>query len=125
MAHVTNIKSISNALLYPVTVKNGENTQQTFSIQAGGVWNGDLWVPWVGNDTEMWKCLVFECPDQANMVIQVFQDYWNPANADAVKCVYVSRGEHGYWAGREISGENKGGGEKALLIGSDTTFHMQ
>ncbi len=125
MASVTNIKTISNALVYPVTIKNGENTQQTFTIGANSGWNGDLWVPWVGNDGEMWKCIMITCPDQDNMTIQLFQDYWNPPNANATKRVYVSRGESGYGAGREIFGENRGGGEKALMIASDTTLTMR
>ena len=57
MSDVTNIKTITNHLLGPVTIKNGENTQQTFTVQQGAGWNGDMWIPWVGHEGELWKAI--------------------------------------------------------------------
>lgn len=120
-AHVTNIKSITNPFLYAITIKNGENTQQTFSIAAGGVWNGDLWVPWVGRNSEMYKSISITDPNDG-LNVQIFQDYWNPAGADAIKWVN-SGGSYG--RGKEIAGNNHGGGEKALQILKDGSLKMQ
>jgi hypothetical protein len=121
MANVTNIESISNALLYPVSVRDGENANILFSIAAAGAWNGSMWAPWVGGQGEMSKSIVIECPDQGNLSISVFQDYWNPPNADAVK--YSTNAS--YNGAAEIAGNNRGGGSKILYIQSDGSLSLQ
>lgn len=120
MADVTNIKTISNSLLYPVTVRDGENAELVFSIAAGGTWDGNIWVPWVGNDGEMHKCIVLESKD-AHLHLRVFQDYWNPAWRDAVKV--ATPGEN-YETATQVPGNNQGGGVKTLAILGNKTLSM-
>lgn len=126
MASVTNIKAISNSLLFPANIKLGQDTQQVFSIAASGSWNGGLWVPWVGADGDMWKCIVITCPDHTNLTILVFQDFWNPAWQNAIKYINIvdPTKTPKYSDGQEIAGNNRGGGAKALNIASDGSLSM-
>ncbi len=119
MANVTNIKSIANSALSAIAITTNDGAKQIFSVAAGGAWNGDLWVPWVGNNEEMWKCLVL---DMGTRKLLIYQDYWNPANADAVKFVWDNGS---YSDGLELGGNNRGGGNKALIIQNETSVIMQ
>lgn len=120
-ASVTNIKTITNSLLYPITIRNGENSQEILTVGAGEGWNGDLWVPWVGSQSEMSKAIELTvAPD--NTKIWIFQDYWNPPHQNAIKCVYHRQD---YGAAHEIDGNNRGAGEKALIIYNDNYLQMR
>jgi hypothetical protein len=120
MADVTNIVSISNALLYPVSIRDGENSGILFSIAAGGSWNGSMWAPWVGSQGEMSKSIQIKCPDQG-LSVSVFQDFWYPPYKDAIKFSNSAS----YKGAAEIPGNNRGGGNKILNIKSDGTLSLQ
>ena len=125
MAHVTNFKTITNNTPYPITVRNGEDTQQFFTVAGNAGWNGDLWVPWIGNDGENGKAIHIKAGSTGEINIWVFQDYWNPPNKDAIKAHYGSAMSYSH--AKEINGNNKGGGEKGLivkLVGRDINLQL-
>ncbi|EQB98039.1 hypothetical protein [Photorhabdus temperata] len=69
-------------------------------------------VPWIGGQEEVWKALkIYVTGGHGN--VWVFQDYWYPAHENAIKyCV----GKFSYKDAKEIPGNNRGGGNKRLLI---------
>lgn len=113
MASVTNLKTIVNNTNTGVTFINGENASQIFTIAGNSSWNGDLWVPWIGNQGEAGKAIRILSGRNSEDVVFLFQDYWHPAHADAVKYV---RDNFDYESAKEVEGENRGGGNKALII---------
>jgi hypothetical protein len=122
MASVTNIKTITNRLPYPITIKNGENTQETFTVNADSGWNGDLWVPWIGGNDEKGKAIHVKVQSAD---VWIFQDYWKPAGKDAIK--HHVAPELDYNKAEEIDGNNRGGGEKSLIFflkGRDLRMEM-
>jgi len=116
MANVTNLKTITNNTPYAITVRNGENTQQLFTVNGNAGHNQDLWVPWVGNDSENWKVIQIKAGTRGETDIWVFQDYWNPPHENAIKCYYGSDSSRIYTNAWEIDGNNRGGGEKGLIL---------
>jgi hypothetical protein len=111
MSDVTNIKTITNNLLYPVTVKNGENTQQTFTVGQETGWNGDLWIPWVFDGHTMWKSILLEWSQNR---IYIFQ------HGDHIRFSWDNNFDH-----RETLGGNSGiKGEKALIIASNNNIYL-
>jgi hypothetical protein len=119
MANVTNIRTIANSALSAIAITTNDGAKQMFSVAAGGAWDGALWVPWVGNNGEMWKCLVLAL---GNRKLKIYQDYWKPAYQDAVKYVWDNGS---YEDGNELGGNNRGGGEKALIIQNEASVIMQ
>jgi hypothetical protein len=114
MAQVTDLRTITNNTPYAITVRNGENKDQFFTVNGNAGWDGSLWVPWIGNDGESWKAIHIIAGATEDLNIWVFQDYWNPPNKDAVKCFYGSSMNYG--GAKEIDGNNRGGGRKALIL---------
>ncbi|BAZ26841.1 hypothetical protein NIES4073_77550 [Kalymmatonema gypsitolerans NIES-4073] len=111
MSDVTNIKTITNQLLYPVTVRNGENTQQTFTVNSSSGWNGDLWIPWVVSARDMWKSISLVWPTNKIYIFQhdnhIMYSWNNDFNQSGV-----------------LGGNSGIRGEKALVIESDSNIHM-
>ncbi|WP_367376727.1 hypothetical protein [Hafnia alvei] len=115
MAKVTSIFSISNNTPYTITVRNGENLNQIFSIPAGGAYDKAVWVPWIGNSEENWKAICLLLGPQSQDYIWLFQDYWNPSGANAVKYLIAPQMDYDAETS-EVDGNNRGGGNKALVI---------
>ena len=46
----------------------------------------------------------------------IFQDYWQPAHEDAVKCITASSMEYTSEQVIEVTGDNRGGGNKNLIV---------
>jgi len=116
MSNVTNIKTITNRLLYPVSVKNGENHKEIFTVEKGAGWNGDMWIPWVDGEGDMGKAI---------------QLSWSPDNKQPDKRIYIF--QHGdsimyvwdnptYDQKNIISGNSAIKGEKLLIV--DTNTHV-
>lgn len=102
MSVVTNIKTINNRLGIPVTVKNGENGSQTFTMRES--WNEDLWIPHVDNEQELWKALLF---DWRSRKISIFQ------HGDRIMYIW----DNPDWDQKGVMpGNARIGGEKALVI---------
>src|SRR3954453_12106350 len=118
MSDVTNIKTITNQLLYAVTVRNGENTQQTFTVNASSGWNGDMWIPWVNSPSEMYKSIRLDWPrgsgqaGTTSFYILQYGDY-----------IYYSW-ENDFNKKNIIGGNNGIRGEKALIIASSSDVHL-
>jgi hypothetical protein len=113
---VTNIKTITNRLVYPITVKNGENTQQTFTVQQGSGWNGDMWVPWVHDEGYMHKCI--------HLVLQSGTWYiyqWH----DHIYHVWNDISEKGFNSATRIPGNNHIDGEIALIVKEDEWLSLE
>jgi len=114
MAKVTEILVISNLSSFPLVVKNGENPSQTVTIEAGSKDAAlNMWVPWIGNPTENWKAILLVGGAEGDVNLWVYQDYWQPPGADAVK---YSDTPDVYNNGQEIFGNNRGGGRKRLVF---------
>ncbi|WP_375504876.1 hypothetical protein [uncultured Nostoc sp.] len=111
MSDVTNIKTITNHLLVPVTVRNGENTQQTFSVGQGSGWNGDMWIPWVTNPGAMWKSILLEWSSNR---IYIFQ------NGDHIKFSW----NNDFNNKGTLGGNSSIRGEKALVIASENNIYL-
>ncbi|WP_124311290.1 hypothetical protein [Pseudomonas chlororaphis] len=123
MAKVTNLKSIANNTPYTMSVRNGENHSEQFSIAAGSAWNGSLWIPWIGKDSENYKAIQLLLGPRGDVTIWLFQDYWEPPNANAIK--YLIAPEMKYSGGtQEVDGNNRGGGEKILNVSSGTPSYL-
>lgn len=119
MANTTTIKSIANNAYNVVSVKDGEDTSKVFSIDSGGSWNGDMVVPWVGSQVEMYKALIFYGVPGYD-ALYVFQDYWYPSNKDQIK--YCADGK--YVSGLAVDGDSTGGGNKILTFGANGSMSM-
>jgi hypothetical protein len=112
MSDVTNIKTITNHLLFPITVKNGENTQQTFTVASAAGWNGDLWIPWVFGQGTIWKSILLEWPSRK---IYIFQ------NGDHIRYAWNDSFNE-----KSTLGGNSGiRGEKALIVASDDDVYLE
>ncbi|TDB44157.1 hypothetical protein [Photorhabdus luminescens] len=118
MAYVSNIRKIINNTFADMDFVNGENTSQTIRVYANSTWSGDLWVPWIGRQDEGSKTIKIISPTASKVLVYIFQDYWHPADANAIKyCNDV----FSYRNAQEISGDNRGGGDKQLVINADVT----
>jgi hypothetical protein len=119
MANVTNIRSIANNLFNSISFVDGENNEIIFTVGSEGGWNGNIYVPWVGNEDEMYKCVrIYGLPE--NEVTYLFQDYYNPPYEDAVK--YCNDGN--YSSGQEVKGTKQGGGDRVLIIDIDGNLSL-
>ncbi|MBC8954196.1 hypothetical protein [Xenorhabdus sp. PB62.4] len=115
MAKVTDIVSIANNTPYTMSLINGENSDQIFSIGAERVWNGHLWVPWIGKTSENYKAIKLILGPKSDNYIYVFQDYYNPSGENAVK--YFEGLSMNYDGDtKEVEGDNRGGGRKVLVV---------
>jgi hypothetical protein len=76
MSDVTNIKTITNDLLFPITVRNGENTQQIFTVGTTSGWDGNMWIPWVDSASDMWKCISLRWPSKTIYIFQHGDRIW-------------------------------------------------
>lgn len=115
MASVTTLKSIVNSTQSSISVRNGENSSQAFTISANRTWEGKMDVPWIGKESEDYKAIRFLMGPASDVTIWLFQDYWNPPHQDAVK--YLAAPAMSYNAETiEVSGRNRGGGSKVLTI---------
>ncbi|ELE9727895.1 hypothetical protein RM407_001519 [Enterobacter kobei] len=126
MAYVTNIKSIANNTVYPLTIIDGENGVR-IAIAGSGAWNGDLWVPWIGNQSEDYKAIKIIWGFDSEQVIYLYQDYWYPPHENAVK--YRTISPLVYYDGNNhiIPGNGTGGGNKGLILtgkGKDIELKM-
>lgn len=111
MSDVTNIKTITNQLLFPVTVRNGENTQQTFTVASSSGWNGDLWIPWVVSASDMWKSIFLEWSTASIYIFQHGDHIWFSWKND--------------FNNKAVLGGNSGiRGEKAVIVASDTSVYL-
>lgn len=115
MSKVTNIKSITNNTSYPITVIDGENGTR-FSVAGSGVWNGDLWIPWVGNDGEDYKPIEIIGGSNSDYTIFIYQDYWYPPHESPVKYRNTSPFIYDDGNNMMIPGNNTGGGERTLIL---------
>ncbi len=102
------IRTITNNRPEPITVINGENHDQMFSIPAKGVWNGSLIIPWVARESEMNKCITLSI--DGRKFAYIFQDY-NSINAQICWSVHGT-----YQLNYEVQGSNLEGGRKALAV---------
>lgn len=118
MASVTTLIRIVNGTQDTISVRNGENSSQAFTISANKVWEGEIKVPWIGKESEDGKAIRLLVGPGGNTTMWLFQDYWNPAHQDAVK--YLVAPAMSYNAETlEVSGRNRGGGSKVLTISLD------
>lgn len=115
-AAVTNLRTIVNNTDSTITIINGENTEQSFSISPHSQWNGSLWIPWVGRQSEGFKAIKIFSGPQSNVLTYLFQDYWNPPNANAIK---YSNDPFQYGTASDVEGNNTGAGNKVLFINPD------
>ncbi|WP_336331988.1 hypothetical protein [Pseudomonas putida] len=116
MASVTYLRSIANNTPYTLTLVDGENRGQSLAIGAQHVWNGSLAVPWIGKSEENYKALRLILGPAAETSIWVFQDYWQPAHQDAIKCLTASSMEYASEEVIEVAGDNHDGGSKNLIV---------
>lgn len=111
MSNVTNLKTITNNLIVPITVKNNENTQQTFTVANRAGWNGDLWIPWVDNQDQMmskgimieWRIgeglgriYVFQHGDQIYYATNENFDHKNPISGIRGEKALIMEGDYQY-----------------------------
>ncbi|MEH1810766.1 hypothetical protein [Nostoc sp.] len=111
MSDVTNLKTITNHLLYPVTVKNGENTQETFTVGSSNGWNGNMWIPWVTDTSAMWKSILLEWASKRIYIFQHGDNIWYSWNNDFNQKAI-------------LGGNSTIKGEKALVIASDDNVYL-
>ena len=116
MASVTYLRSIANNTPDTLTLIDGENRSQSLAIGAQHVWNGALAVPWVGNADENHKALRLILGPAAETSVWVFQDYWQPAHKDAIKCISAAAMDYSSNDIIEIAGDNRNGGNKNLIV---------
>lgn len=116
MANVTYLRSIANNTPYTLTLIDGENRSNSLAVGAQHVWNGSLAIPWIGRSTENHKALRLILGPSADTSIWLFQDYWQPAHMDAVKCITASSMEYTSEDVIEVIGDNRGGGNKNLIV---------
>lgn len=116
MASLTYLHSIANNTPYTLTLIDGENRSQSLAMGAQQAWNGSLAVPWIGKSSENHKALRLILGPNAETNIWVFQDYWQPAHKDAIKCLTASSMEYASEEVIEVPGDNRDGGSKNLII---------
>ncbi|MFK0091351.1 hypothetical protein [Pseudomonas sp. NPDC090592] len=116
MASLTYLRSIANNTPYTLTLVDGENRGQSLAIGAQHVWNGSLAVPWIGKSEENYKALRLILGPAAETSIWVFQDYWQPAHQDVIKCLTASSMEYASEEVIEVAGDNHDGGSKNLIV---------
>jgi hypothetical protein len=56
-AGVTDIRDWINRLPFSVSVVNGENTDNSFSLNVAEAKEHSVWIPWVFNQGDMWKSI--------------------------------------------------------------------
>jgi len=115
MATVTKIRVITNNSLYAIQIINGENSNETFSIDAGAGWTGEIWIPWVASQDEMNKAI--EIVSDGETLFFVFQDYND--STDQIK-YYSTRS----YPGISMEGASMRGGKKTLSITSTNKLKM-
>ncbi|WP_082712068.1 MULTISPECIES: hypothetical protein [Burkholderia] len=113
MADVTNIKMIINNTFNLIAIKNGDSASQLFSVPASGAWTGDIWVPWIAGQSEGNKAINIIDGAPSQILIFLFQDYWNPPGKDAIK---YCNAPFSYNDATEVPGNNQGGGNKILIL---------
>ncbi|WP_156429446.1 hypothetical protein [Burkholderia sp. TSV86] len=113
MANITNIKMVINNTFNILVLKDGENNSKLFSVPANGVWNGDIWVPWVSSQDDEKKAINIIDAAPSQILAFLFQDYWNPPGENAVKYCNTT---FSYSGAIEVPGNNRGGGEKILIV---------
>ncbi|WDY58934.1 hypothetical protein [Pseudomonas sp. PSKL.D1] len=116
MASVTYLRSIANNTPYTLTLIDGENRSNSLAIGAQHVWNGQLAVPWIGRAAEDYKAIRIILGPRAETNIWMFQDYWEPAHKDAIKCLSGSTMDYTSTDTIEVPGDNRGGGSKNLIV---------
>ncbi|NIF17072.1 hypothetical protein [Pantoea sp. Cy-639] len=116
MASVTYLRSIANNTPYTLTLVDGENRSQSLAIGAQHSWNGALAVPWIGRSGENNKALRLILGPAAESNIWMFQDYWQPAHENAIKYLAASTMEYASEEVIEVPGDNRGGGNKNLIV---------
>jgi hypothetical protein len=104
-SNIIDIRTITNNILFPVQVINGENTSQTWTIPGGGGLNEPIWLHFAFSEADMWGCLRLIVPE-FELTMHLYA--WNAV-------AYYSL--DGKWAsGRQIPGGSNGNGRKALTL---------
>jgi hypothetical protein len=98
-----------------MSIIDGEDTNQLFSIGAQSAWNGSMYVPWIGGDDENYKAIQISLGPTSETKLWVFQDYWDPSGENAIKYLF---GPNMKYTGmtKEVPGNNRGGGNRILMI---------
>lgn len=115
-AEVTDVREVLNRRSAQVNFRKGEDGV-AFSVAPNARWAGSIWIPWVGNEGEMWKSIVISWGGTNRY--WVFQDYWNSTNL-----VRYSR-TNSYQNSVPIPGSNTGGGRRTLVVQSDGSLYLQ
>ena len=105
---VTNIKEVYNNSGVEITVTKLEGGQTTASIPPGGVWTGDMWIPWVDN-ADQFRDKRLEIRARGTAAAWIWQ------SGDHVRyntsAMFVADGQR-------APGEATSGGERTLFINS-------
>jgi hypothetical protein len=115
-ASVTDIREVLNRRSQQVQFYKGED-KAMFTVPANGRWAGSMWIPWVGNNGEMWKSITISWGGVVRY--RVFQDYWN--TMDQVRFSTTNS----YQNSSVVPGNSTGGGRKTLIVQSDGSLSMQ
>ncbi|KAA1175372.1 hypothetical protein [Photorhabdus heterorhabditis] len=118
IAGVTNIKFIHNKTPCKAIIEHGYISRKRFTVDRMSEWSGDLWAPWISDKYELNKAIHIytgrELKSELGIDIWIFQDYWNPPNVNAIK--YSINKKFNYDNALEIPGNNRGGGNKTLIL---------
>jgi hypothetical protein len=115
---VTNIKEIINNTAMAVEVREydiktgaaGSDFETTQEIPAnGGVWSGDMWVPWVDNANDF---------AEKRMEVRVYRGtaFWIWQSGEFLRFNDRARFVPN---GRRVSGESRSGGERRMIISNN------
>jgi hypothetical protein len=115
-AGVTDIREILNQRPEQVQFYKGEDRVQ-FAVAPNSRWAGSMWVPWVGNGTEMSKSITISWGGRIRY--WVFQDYWN--TTDLVRYSTVNS----YQNSLPVPGASTGAGRKRLTVRADGSLFME
>ena len=137
---VTNIKEVVNNTPYAVIVrkvkigqvKTGKEAAKKGVVEVlettrtipkdGGVWSGDMWIPWVDNEQDFENSHIelsfAETRTQGRFVVNEAWRIWQ--NGEAVRLNNESKDWFTYVANApKIPGESKSGGERRLIISGE------
>lgn len=118
---VTNVKEIINNTsimlsVYKAEPKPGNPYSGDFSkdIAAnGGVWTGDIWIPWVNNEQDSrdrWMEISYSIGDDNNKTFHPIFYIWQTG-----EYIRYSKGRYVDNAPK-VSGESKSGGDRRMII---------
>jgi hypothetical protein len=114
--YVTDIREVVNQRAQEVQFYKGED-RAAFPVPAKGRWIGSMWIPWVGNESEMGKSITISWGGRVRY--WVFQDYASPNNQIRYSTA------NGYVNSVPATGSGTGGGRKRLIVNSDGSLSME